>query len=65
MDSLTAGKTYDVIGIEFGMLRILDDSGEDYLYSAKNPGTIAGNFKGGQFEIVEDDDNESLKKAIY
>lgn len=29
---LTKGKIYDVISIEKGWYRIVDDSGEDYLY---------------------------------
>ncbi len=64
VDSLTDGKIYEVVGVEYGMLRVIDDSGEDYLYSAKNPGTIAGEFKGGKFEIIEDDEKGTLKQAI-
>lgn len=30
--SLTKGKIYDVIGIENGMYRIVDDTDEDYLF---------------------------------
>jgi hypothetical protein len=29
---LTYGKTYDVIAIEKGWYRLVDDSGDDYLY---------------------------------
>lgn len=29
---LTVGNTYEVIAFEQGMVRIVDDSGEDYLY---------------------------------
>ncbi len=29
---LTCGKIYDVISVEKGWYRIVDDSGEDYLY---------------------------------
>lgn len=29
---LTNGKSYEVISIEHGWYRIVDDSGEDYLY---------------------------------
>ena len=29
---LTNGKTYEVISIEKGWYRLVDDSGEDYLY---------------------------------
>ncbi|MFA7243256.1 MAG: hypothetical protein WC091_24375 [Sulfuricellaceae bacterium] len=35
-DDLTVGRLYEVIGEEpHSMLRIVDDSGEDYLYPAK------------------------------
>ena len=39
VDSLTDGCVYECVGVEgdFGFLRIVDDSGEDYLYSATNP----------------------------
>lgn len=29
---VTNGKTYDVLSVEKGWYRIIDDSGEDYLY---------------------------------
>ena len=38
---LTNGKAYDVVSVEKGWYRIVDDSGEDYLYPPK------------YFEIVE------------
>ena len=50
---LTKNKEYDVISIEKDWYRIIDDSGEDYLYSPKS------------FEIVEDDRKGSLTKTIY
>lgn len=64
IDSLTNGKDYEVVGIEYDFLRIIDDSGEDYLYSATDPGTIAGDFIGGKFEVVEDNQNNTLKSLI-
>lgn len=39
---LTNGKVYDVISVERGFYRIIDDSGEDYLYPPDN------------FEIIEE-----------
>ena len=39
---LTNGKVYDVISVERGFYRVVDDSGEDYLYPPDN------------FEIVEE-----------
>lgn len=38
---LTHGKNYDVVSAEKGWYRIVDDSGEDYLYPPE------------QFEIIE------------
>lgn len=38
---LTHGKVYDVLAVEKGWYRIVDDSGEDYLYPPE------------QFEVVE------------
>jgi len=48
VDSLTNDKTYDCIGVEFDLLRIIDDSGEDYA-------PLDGSSSGGRWEIVEDD----------
>lgn len=39
--SLTKGKEYEVIGVENGWFRIVDDTDDDYLFSPE------------QFEIVE------------
>lgn len=39
---LTNGKIYDVVSVEKGWYRIVDDSGEDYLYPPK------------YFEVVEE-----------
>lgn len=68
IDSLTNGKEYDVISYDAdsGALQIIDDSGEDYLYDPRNPRPIAlPDHPGGKFEIVEDDDNGTLFKAIH
>lgn len=67
--SLTDGVIYDCLGVEDGgpfglMLRVVDDSGEDYLYSAKTPAPLDGGSPGGRWEIVEDDNNENLAKTI-
>jgi len=45
---LTHGKIYDVISVEKGWYRIIDDSGEDYLYPP------------GKFEIISLQTKESL-----
>lgn len=64
VDSLTSQKVYTCLAVEDGLLRIIDDSGEDYLYSATNPAPLDGSAPGGTWEIVEDDENQSLYKAI-
>ncbi|MPW26253.1 hypothetical protein GC105_10680 [Alkalibaculum sp. M08DMB] len=66
IDGLFNDNIYEVLGIDelTGMLRIIDESGEDYLYSPKEPKSIASEYKGGKFEIVEDK-SEQLKQAIF
>ncbi|MGX7140368.1 hypothetical protein ACWOBX_02655 [Facklamia languida] len=54
-DGLTDGKVYDVVRIdELGMFGVVDDSGEDYLYSMTDPAPGDGSSKGGKWEIIED-----------
>ena len=48
--SLENGKIYDVISIECGSYRIVDDTEEDYLFSPE------------EFEIVSDDDRKHLEE---
>ena len=48
----TKDKIYDVISIEYGSYRIVDDEGEDYLHDSC------------EFEIVEKD-NVQAKKVYY
>lgn len=64
VEGLTNGKIYKCIGIEDGMLRIIDDSGEDYLYSAKKPSSLENITLCGKWEIVEDNENKDLEKAL-
>ncbi|MFV0363703.1 MAG: hypothetical protein ACK5LL_11560 [Suipraeoptans sp.] len=52
VDSLTDGAVYEATE-EDGMYRVVDDSGEDYLYSKINPAPLDGSSKGGQWEIIE------------
>jgi len=35
------------------MYRVIDDSGEDYLYSKDNPAPLDGSSPGGRWEIIE------------
>ena len=62
--SLTNGTVYECLGEDSGMFRIVDDSGEDYLYSVVNPRPLDGSSKGGKWEIVEDDKNGTLAKLL-
>ena len=67
VDSLTDGKIYDVIELdEFsGGLRVVDNSGEDYLYSPNHPRPAAvPGHPGGRWVIVEDDEIGTLRIAI-
>ncbi len=64
IESLTNGKIYECIGIEYGMLRIIDDSGEDYLYSAVKPASLENIKLCGKWEIIEDNENKDLAKVI-
>lgn len=52
--SLTNGKIYDATVENEGMYRVIDDSGEDYLYSKINPAPLDGSSPGGRWEIVEE-----------
>lgn len=51
--SLTNGKVYDAVVEDEDYYRVIDDSGEDYLYSKVNPAPLDGSSKGGKWEIVE------------
>lgn len=63
--SLTDGKIYECLSIkpEFGLLEVIDDSGENYTYPIDNPRPLTGNSKGGKWEIIEDK-NDTLKNAF-
>ena len=69
------GETYNVSEIEeFGALRVVDEDKDNwnwdnrpdwlpgYLYSPTEPKAFFGEYKGGKFYIVEDDENGSLAK---
>ena len=66
VDGLTDGKTYEVIGVNelIGALRVVDDSGEDYLYHPTQPKPLCAKEPYGTFEIVEDDEKGTLAKAM-
>ena len=67
VDSMTDGKVYEVLEVDklTGALRIVDDSDEDYLYYPKAPKPNGTKEAYGRFEIIEDDEKGSLRKAIY
>jgi hypothetical protein len=58
---LEDGKTYACVGIdELDYFRIVDDTGEDYMYPIDNPRPLAGNgvsdkeLMGGEWEVIDD-----------
>ena len=51
--SLTSNKIYEATEEKFGY-RVIDDSGEDYLYSKDNPAPLDGSSPGGRWEIIEE-----------
>lgn len=53
VDSLTNGKIYEATEENEMMYRVIDDSGEDYLYSKTDPAPLDGSSEGGKWEIVE------------
>ena len=66
VDGLKNNGIYEVLEIDelTGMLRIVDESGEEYLYSPTKPKAVAGSYNGGKFEIIEADSKGSLTNAI-
>lgn len=56
IDGLTDGKLYDAeYDADLDAYRVIDDSGEDYLYSTTKPKPIAvKDHPGGRWEIVEE-----------
>lgn len=53
VDSLTNGKVYEASVEDRDYYRVIDDSGEDYLYAKENPAPLDGSSAGGRWEIVE------------
>ena len=73
---ITSGKVYECLDVERGCLRLIDDEGysywekepdekEGYLYDAKAPQPMDRETPPGRFEIVEDDADGTLQRAIY
>lgn len=63
VEGLTNGKVYDVLSIEEPFIRVIDDSGDDYLYSIIRPSSLDNPELCGKWEIVEDKEG-ILKKYI-
>ena len=59
---LTNGKVYECTGVEYDLLRIIDDENEDYLYSASAPAPLNGATAPGKWEVIEDDERGTLKR---
>lgn len=56
---LINGKTYDCLDLSFGHVQILDESGELYWYSAKNPAGDQGKDH-SVWNVIEDNSDGSL-----
>lgn len=63
VDGLTDGVTYNVVKDKYGTLKVVDDSGEDYIYDFVNPRPVDNSSKGGIFVVI-DDPQEELKRVI-
>lgn len=57
VDALTDGSIYDVVFDINGDIKIVDDSGEDYIYDLNNPKPLDGSSVGGEFYIIDDPNN--------
>lgn len=54
VDGLTNGKIYEAwVDPDSGLYRVIDDSGEDYLYSPERPAPMDGSSPGGKWEVVD------------
>ena len=52
--SLTNGAIYECVEVEYPFLRIIDDSGEDYLYSIQKPCSMENPELCGRWVIIDD-----------
>lgn len=57
IEGLTDGKVYECIAIDYPFIRVIDDSGEDYLYSTIRPSSLDNPNLRGKWVIVEDKNN--------
>ena len=63
VESLTNGKIYDVLAIDLPFIRVVDDSGEDYLYSISKPSSLENPDLNGKWELIEST-NEQLIELL-
>lgn len=63
VESLTDGVVYDCLDVDPPFVRVVDDSGEDYLYSITRPSALEDLDLCGKWVIVEDKTG-ILKKYI-
>lgn len=63
IEQLTDGKIYDVVELDYPFIRVIDDSGEDYLYSIEKPASLEEPELYGKWLLIETN-NEELKKYI-
>lgn len=53
--SFVDGSQYSVVGVNKEMIRVIDESGEDFLYTINNPRPLVdGLSPGGKWLIIED-----------
>lgn len=52
VDGLTNGNVYDARDFDSDYYSVVDDSGEEYLYSKKNPAPLDGSSPGGIWKTV-------------
>lgn len=52
-EDITDGKIYKATEENADYYRVIDDSGEDYLYTKENPAPLDGSSPGGRWEIIE------------
>ncbi|MFP5528671.1 hypothetical protein ACLGL1_09455 [Peptococcus simiae] len=54
VEGLTSGKEYVIVKNRSGLLAVVDDSEEDYLYDLSNPRPADGTSPGGKFKVIDD-----------
>lgn len=64
VESLTNEKIYDVVDIDEPFIKVIDDSGEPYLYSLSRPSSMENpNEEYGEWILIETNDNK-LKELL-